>query len=381
MAYGDIGTVQGTYEFDTSGATNCHIIHIDGDVYAIAYCDAGTQCHLQTLTIPSNGILTSPYIDDLVVNTRDGIAAQISRVSANIYIIAGRDSQFRCTMSTVEIATNGQITDPIKDSWAWVVVSQNWHAWARRSGTIVALAFSGSGMDGFLYSVAIDAAGLIDKTAEDILEFDTELALPGHIVQVNGGVFAIAYQGPAGDGWIKTFTLGLLGELPSLPIPLLEFETDISVAPWLTRVHEGIYAIPYKGPSNYGKICTVAITDVGVITASGFDPKEFNTTHCDNPSSVSCGGNFLAIAYAGPDLDGFLTTVEIAATGEITAGPYPTFEFDEANGLDPSIIRIAGNVYAIAYTGADGDGFLKTVTIESPPEHPADHSLMMGMGP
>lgn len=381
MAYGDIGGLIATYEFDTDGATNCQIIHIDGGVYAIAYCDAGSQCHLQTLQIPTNGQLSDPYIDDLVVSVRDGIAPCIQWVAGNIYIIASRDAQFRNTMTTVEIATNGQITDTIKDFFNWATLSNTWHSWARRSNTIVALAFQGDSLHGFLYSIAIDAAGLIDKTPEDTLEFDTVLAQPGHILQVNAGVFALPYHGPNGHGWIKTFTLGPLGELPSLPIPELEFDTERAVVPWLTRVHEGIYAIPYQFTANHGKLCTLAITSGGVITATGFDPIEFDDTYCTKATSVHCGGNILAIAYTGPDLDGWLKTAQIAANGQITAPPLPSFEFDEGNGLEPSIIRIAGNVYAIAYTGADNDGFLKTVSIESPIEQPPDHSLMIGIGP
>jgi len=381
MAIGDIGAVLGTFEFEPDVAKYTHIIHIDGDVYAIAYEHANAEARVETVRIPSDGKLIDPHIDNLLLHESRGKATRIQWVRGNIYAIASRDDQFRPMLTTVEIFPNGQITDTIKDSWAWHTISKTWHPWALRTAGILALAFGGTGDDGWLYTIRIDTEGLITKSVDYWLEFDEANARPGHIAEVVPGIYAIAYLGSAAAGIIKTFSQSILGNLSAAPLSDHTFDAVRGFSPWLTRAHEGIYAIPYQGPDNYGKICTVKISDTGTITVSGFDPKNFNTAYCDKPSSVICGGNLLAIAYTGPDLDGFLTTVQIADTGEIASGPYPTIEFDTGNCFEPSIIRIAGNVYAIAYSGADDDGYLKTVSIESPIERPPDHSLLVGIGP
>ncbi|MBA7495169.1 hypothetical protein ES702_05748 [subsurface metagenome] len=381
MAYGDIGAVIDTYEFDTTGATNSHIIHIDGDVYAIAYCDAGSQCRLKTVEIAANGQITDPYIDDLVVHATRGTAPAIQWVSGNIYAIASRDGSFRPMLSTVEITPAGQIGAAVIDSWAWATVSETWHAWSKRTATILALAFQGDGHDGWIYTIQIDVDGNITKSVDYSLEFDPSGAQPGKMAEVGPGIYAIAHLGPGDDGIIRTFSQSITGQLSAAVIDSLIFESVYGWLIWLIQVHPGIYAIPYQGPGNHGKICTVAVADDGDIGAAIIDSMEFDSTFCGKPNSISCGGDTVAVVYQGPGNDGWLATLEIDDSGAITDPPLATFEFDPGNGLEPSIIRITGDVYAIAYTGVDSDGFLKTVTIESPPEVGPDHSLMMGIGP
>ncbi len=54
---------------------------------------------------------------------------------------------------------------------------------------------------------------------------------------------------------------------------------------------------------------------------------------------------------------------QISTSGQITNAPIDTLEFDTVKGKTANIIPISGNVYAIAYSGKGGDGFLKTVQI------------------
>ncbi|MBN1643726.1 MAG: hypothetical protein JW856_02760, partial [Dehalococcoidales bacterium] len=99
-------------------------------------------------------------------------------------------------------------------------------------------------------------------------------------------------------------------------------------------------------------------TAAGTITDTVFDSLEFDTSDCYKPEITNVSGNVFAIAYGGSGNDGFLITVDIAANGQIADTVIDTLEYDTSNGLDPDIIHVSGDVYAIAYCGSGNDGFL-----------------------
>jgi len=74
-------------------------------------------------------------------------------------------------------------------------------------------------------------------------------------------------------------------------------------------------------------------------------------------------GDIYAIVFSGTDGDGFIVTVEIDSAGNIGASVIDTFEFDTSNCQFPDIIHIADDIFAIAYTGAGNHGFCVTLSI------------------
>jgi len=80
------------------------------------------------------------------------------------------------------------------------------------------------------------------------------------------------------------------------------------------------------------------------------------------PKIIHIAGTTYAIAYTGAASDGFLRTISISDDGA-TLGLINFLEFDNTNGMHPWIIHIAGTVYAIAYVGPLSNGTLKTFNI------------------
>ncbi len=108
---------------------------------------------------------------------------------------------------------------------------------------------------------------------------------------------------------------------------------------------------------------TEEIESDGQITSSVLDTLEFDTADGYEPNIIYVDGDIYAIAYGGSDSDGVLITVEIATDGEVSDSVIDTLEFDTSYGREPNLIHISGDVYAIAYRGPGNDGFLKTVSI------------------
>jgi hypothetical protein len=143
----------------------------------------------------------------------------------------------------------------------------------------------------------------------------------------------------------------------------LEFDPSYCATPNLIQVSSDLFAIAYRGTGNDGFVATVSIDGSGQI-GSVADVLEFDTSDCYEPDIVRAGGDVYAIAYRGSGSDGFLSTVELTADGEITDAVIDTLEFDTSYGGEPDMLYVEGNIFGIAYRGVNDDGFLKTISIE-----------------
>ncbi len=56
--------------------------------------------------------------------------------------------------------------------------------------------------------------------------------------------------------------------------------------------------------------------------------------------------------------------MRIGTNGNIVNTVDDSLEFDTSTGCEPSIIHVDGVIYAIAYRGPDSDGFVKTIEID-----------------
>ena len=90
---------------------------------------------------------------------------------------------------------------------------------------------------------------------------------------------------------------------------------------------------------------------------------EFDAVKGKTPRIFPISGIMYAIVYAGDTDVGYLKTYTLAPNGRIIKTANDSLTLDSVKGKEPDMISISGNVYAIAYSGAGDDGFLKTVTI------------------
>ena len=225
-----------------------------------------------------------------------------------------------------------------------------------------ALVFADSASDGFVKTVSIDADGLI--TVVDTLEFATAQGIECDIIHVSGDIYAIVCSGPDIDGFLHTVDIDSAGNIGSVQASL-EFATDNCRNPFIFLVAGQIYGIAYQGPDVDGWLTTVDISDDG-LTLSVVTAFEFDTVRGQYPSVVNVDGDIWAIAYTGNDVGtlGAIRTVDISTDGA-TISNVGIFQFDTSNGLYPIIRAIAGDIFVVAYEGPDNDGWLKTLDIST----------------
>ncbi len=306
-------TIIDTHDFDKTSCNTPRIIHVSGNIYAIAYEGASSDGFLATMEVAPDGAINATVIDILEFDPADCAKPDIIHVSGNIY----------------------------------------------------AIAYTGTQSDGFVKTMTIDTAGNIGNTVIDTLEFDPSNGVEPDIIFVTGNHYAIAYSGQQNDGFLKTITIDAAGNIGDTVIDTLEFDPSNCNYPDIEHIAGSVFGIAYQGVGNDGFLVTVSIAANGDIANTIIDTLEFDPSDCANPDIIQISGNVYGIAYDSTGNDGFLTTMTVSNAGDISSATISTFEFDPVNGQEPKIIYITSNIYAIAYNGPQNDGYLITLPIET----------------
>jgi major membrane immunogen (membrane-anchored lipoprotein) len=380
MAYGDIGAVIDTLEFDAGYTERPSVVHVSGDVYAIAYRGVDDDGWLKTVTIESDGQIGAAVIDSFEFDAVAGDYPEIIHVSGDVYAIVYQCDALDGCVTTVTIEANGQVGAAVIDSLEFDAAACYDPGIIHVSGDVYAIAYTGWAGDGFLKTVTILANGQIGAAAISSLEFETDRCTKPDFIHISGDVYAIAYQGPLYYGRVTTVTIEADGQIGVAVIDSFVFDAATIDYPKIIHIAGDVYAIVYQDAGLDGWVATVTIEADGQIGAAVIDTFEF-FAGIIYPSVVHVGlGNVYAIACQGPDLDGWIATVTIEADGQIGAAVIDTFEFDEEDGHAPVITHVSGDVYAIAYRGVDGDGWLKTLDIGTTPLGGPKHLMILGVG-
>ena len=362
-APGDITGIIDMLEFDSNTGIEPEIIKITDEIFAIAYSGAGNDGWLKTLRIADDGSIVDTQIDAFSFDTKFGNFPQIIPVSGDIFAITYQGDKKDGWLKTVQIGGDGQIGNAVIDALKFDKKEAIASAIVNVSGSYFAIAYEGDKHDGWLKTVEIAADGQITNQLVDTLEFDKKDGKNPDLIHISGEVFAVAYTGPGGDGWLKTLRINAAGQITHPQIAVLEFEMASCQQPVIVPVTGDVYAITYQGPGDGGWLNTVAISPDGQITGVPLDSFNFEPINGQTPDIINISGNYFAIAYSGPGTDGWSSTIEILDNGQIVVPVIESLEFDSDTAVSPSMTLVSGSTYAVGYTGPDGDGWLKTIGI------------------
>lgn len=303
-----------TYEFvDNAIYDKPSIVHVYGNIFAIAYRTTGYDGFLKTVEIDNDGNIINSIIDTFEFDTNYGVTPEIIHVYGNIY----------------------------------------------------AIVYNGESTNGVLKTIEINQEGYITDTEIDSFNFESSFGQSPNIKNIYDNVYAIVYYTGVHHGSLKTVEIFNNGSIRDSVLDTFQFNTSIGyMFPKIIHIINNIYGIAHRGDNDYGIIETVEILKNGSISDAALDTLEFETSKCFEPSIVQVSSKIFAIAYRGPDNDGFLKTVEIKNNGSISNNVIDTYEFDSSNGYEPNIINICGNIYAIIYRGSGDDGIIKLIVIE-----------------
>ncbi len=340
------------------------IIHVSGNVYAVAYeHTSDSQGYLKTFTIDSSGSIGA-VVDSFVFDGSQGEYPDIIHVSGDIFAIAYRGPSEDGWVMTVDIDSLGNIGSQ-QDNHEFVNSADlNGVGIVHVTGDVYAVVYSDNNWfwdNGYITTFNIDSSGNIGANT-DTLEFDSRCT-DFDVINASGGIFAIAYSGSGSDGWLATVDIDSSGNIGSVQ-DSYEFETANTYEPSIVRVSGGVYAVAYRlGSDDSGWVKTLRIQPGGAISQTHIDDFEFDASGCYMPSMTTMHGDYYAIAYRGADDDGWMRVLEMDDEGEINDEVIDEIEFQASDTLSPSIINASGDIYAIAYRyDSDDDGYVTTVS-------------------
>ncbi len=217
--------------------------------------------------------------------------------------------------------------------------------------------------------IVISQVGNISDQITGEFIFDNVMGTSGgnpDIITINGSISIISYSGDGNDGFVSTINISSING--SIFNVIDSFEWDVARGSESTILHVNniTYAIVSRGGGTDGFIDTVNISDDGTILQSVVSSFEFDTTDGTFPDIIKVSDTIYAIAYTGAGSDGFLKTVSIGLDGVVNPSAISTFEFDTASANFVEILNITDNTFALVYQGSSPvNSILKTVNITS----------------
>jgi len=380
MSKGDIGTVLDSLVFDAVQGEQPDLLHVSGDVYAVAYRGPYEDGFLKTFSISAAGDIGAEAIDTFEFQTTRADHPQLIHVSGSVYAIVYATTAGICWVVTISISAAGDIGAGLIDSFE---LTYSYHVGTKIchvSGDVFAVVVGAAVSHGFLTTISISAAGDIGASEIDHLEFDTTYCAYPSIVRVSSTMFAIAYSGPDLDGFLKTISISIAGDIGAEAIDTLEFDAVDCVTPRIINISGNIFAIAYTSTANIGVVKTVSISAAGDIGAEAIDTLIFEGGTACFIDFLLCSPNLCAVVYQGPDSDGYVKTFSISDAGDISATVIDFLEFDPASCEDLSFRHVSGDIFSIAYSNASLIGTLATFDLETSAAVAPKHLLLMGVG-
>jgi len=312
-ANGNIGSVIDTLAFSLDTTANYpRLIHVSGDVFAVVYEDAN-EGRVETFTISAAGTIgsvidTSTFANGVIFASDPAIlhiSGDVYAIAYPTYVFPHPLSGFVVTLAIAADGTIGAVIDRLQFEHAYCTYLDFIHV----SGNYYAISYSGPGNHGWLVTVEIDSSGNIGDAVVDSLEFDTTYANFTQILNVYGDYYAIIYSNTDNDGAVCTVTINNLGQITVIDTGEWESDRGINMVSFL-HISGNVYAVPYTGTDDHGWLKTFSISRTGVVGAV-IDSLEYDSTYSHRPKMVHVGGSIYAIIYQHSTTTGRLVTLQI----------------------------------------------------------------------
>jgi hypothetical protein len=325
------------------------------------------------------GDISDTIISNLTYDSSVGTGEDESMVKiADNYFALVYKSTSGGILTTFSISSDGETITEI-DNYTFESDSDMDHpAIARVEGSnYYAIVYESSDNLGELVTVQISNTGTITKSKTDTEQFDTELAMYPKIIHANADYYAVTYTAAYSYGTIKTYSINGSGEIGNSATDTLVFDPNIeSGFPNTVNLSGDYFGISYQGPGFKGFLVTITINSSGEISDSVIDSLEFaNSIATSELNHIS--GNVYVIMYHERSADGDIVTVTIDGSGQIGNSVIDTMQFTSTGDVDlnPNAIMIGNNIMAIVYAqAATRYGYIRTFYIESNGTLPTDEN-------
>jgi flagellin-like protein len=286
-----------------------YITHVSENLFVIVSEDANKNGMIQTVNITPYGNLSEvlyQYPNFGESKSNRNLRPFITHVSNDIYVVAYIDKDLYVHLKTFNVSsidgfiqyTENELT--FDDSTS-VTNIPNRPSIIKVTDEIFAVAFWSDPAVGIIKTVNISSEGVIDYTGNDLI-FDDVQGYEPCIVHVAGDLFAVAYRGSSDYGYIKTFNISSEGVIDYTGNDLIFDDINSSFDPYIIYHSDKNYIITYstnKYPGNpVGNYVSIEFADNGSIILSK-TPYTFQYGRCYTPIPIKISNRIFAVIYEG----------------------------------------------------------------------------------
>jgi hypothetical protein len=340
------------------------IIHVSDNVYAVMYRDQAEIGVLKSVNIASDGTITED-IHNNSLNVADKCYwPKIVHVSDDIYMIAFIQSDVNpkfANLRTVRMLDNGT-TGPVLGSHTFGAKEVYDHCLIRITDNVTALVYRNNEKAGIIKTIVVSEKGtdISLNNANSSLEFENWNCYEPNIIPISGNIYAIVYRGNDSLGYLKTVEIADNGTISDQVIDSFIFESiNKTYYPRIIHISGDIYAIVYQADTKNGIIATVEISDEGLITDQVVDNLLIEDDYCEIPKIVHMHNDIYLIAYQSDQTDGYIAEISIESDGSISDSVLSKYKFNTGSnyhGMEPDVIRVSDNVYGVAFRSGSQQG-------------------------
>jgi len=356
-------------EHNSTQGTHNSIIHISGNIYAMAYRGSSNKGTIQTLTIGADGAMSnSSYIKNEEHDDNGVQYNSFIHLSGNRYLLAYQGEGSDGYVSVFDISTNGQTID-LKAKYEYDVTLSNFNDIIKMTDSTALVVYESAGHDSWIKTLKIAADGAVTNPAT--LEHDYGNSDHPSLVRMNSDTYALAYEGNSSYGRIQTFTIPPDGSSIAEISNIVFSNNGEAEFNNIVRVDDNTFAIFGSNYNTAGGtsaektvIETITIPWTGSSMALAAEYIVDATQHEPYGDMLKLNESEYLIAYEGDDGDGYLELYTISADGGTITKKWVR-KFDTDNATYNSLVRVDKNTVALMYSGDGNDGFIKTFDITS----------------
>ena len=349
-------------EYEYSLGRYASIVHVSGNVYAMAYGGPGDNGFLKTFTINNNGSISTITTDEH--DDGNGTYNSMIKINGNIFALSYTGSSNNSYLKTFNISNDGNDIEALGQNIH--ETTGHWHSLVKADDNTLVLAFAGPGSDGYIKTFTISSDGT-DITQVSTLEHNTGTGTSNSLVKMDEDSYVLAYAGHGGDGYIQTFTIPDDG---SSITKVATREHNNIYGSWnsLVQVDYNTYALAYRGYESNDEYELLQTFTIPLDGSSITEVSSYKFSSSQNTgyysSLIKLNSFEYALAYEGVGADGYLKILHISGDGETIAERWShVYDTDNADWND--LIIVDKNTIALTYAGNGNDGYIKTFDLIS----------------
>lgn len=227
-------------------------------IQAVGYMGGSNHGFLQSIEIAPDGTITKSVIDQVKFNDVYAFVFDSTQVSGSRHVMAYRGTGNQINVMTYSVSPLGVISDPYIQNVVLTAGSSDAACIRKAYADIFAISHVREGSHAWLSTVRISPGGAITTpNLDDLNVYATPCGIPA-VLSIGQGIVLYALRGPDGDGWIHSYQVDpQTGAITDTPISTYEFDPSNCDLPVLFHISGDVYAIAYQGVSAWAYLKTL----------------------------------------------------------------------------------------------------------------------------